>query len=309
MKCPKCGLPKLHGGAAPDRKTYFDIVAQSYEPSAARQVGGWALVAESPTIKIYQMDGDAIVSIRGTYDAEDTKADGLIAFNGLESSSRFQKDLQFLDSFQKQNSGLQYFGVGHSLGGAVLDLFLHKGMITQGQSYNPAVQPQDFSTTLPNNRIFMSGDPLYTLVRAFLKQKPEVIQENSSIFRKIARLTPIGNVLTSGDYLKSHGLAQFEGKGQTHKQKVLKKLRLKDSGHSLQELAGVTGVPIQILQEVYNRGIGAYKTNPESVRIKGTFKKGPAPMSRKLSKEQWAMARVYSFLDGNPKHDQDLKEV
>jgi hypothetical protein len=228
MKCPKCGLPKLHGGAAPDRKTYFDIVAQSYEPSAARQVGGWALVAESPTIKIYQMDGDAIVSIRGTYDAEDTKADGLIAFNGLESSSRFQKDLQFLDSFQKQNSGLQYFGVGHSLGGAVLDLFLHKGMITQGQSYNPAVQPQDFSTTLPNNRIFMSGDPLYTLVRAFLKQKPEVIQENSSIFRKIARLTPIGNVLTSGDYLKSHGLAQFEGKGQTHKQKVLKKLRLKE---------------------------------------------------------------------------------
>jgi hypothetical protein len=27
----------------------------------------------------------------------------------------------------------------------------------------------------------------------------------------------------------------------------------------------------------------------------------------KLSKEQWAMARVYSFLDGNPKHDNDLR--
>ena len=77
--------------------------------------------------------------------------------------------------------------------------------------------------------------------------------------------------------------------------------------YSVQELAGVSGVPLQILQEVYNRGIGAYNTNPESVRMKVTFKKGPAPMSKKLSKEQWAMARVYSFLDGNPKHDQDLK--
>jgi hypothetical protein len=31
-------------------------------------------------------------------------------------------------------------------------------------------------------------------------------------------------------------------------------------------------------------------------------------MSKKLSKEQWAMARVYSFLDGNPKHDEDLRD-
>jgi hypothetical protein len=59
---------------------------------------------------------------------------------------------------------------------------------------------------------------------------------------------------------------------------------------------------------VYNRGIGAYKTDPLSVRMKGSFKKGVnAPMSQKLSKEQWAMARVYSFLDNNPKHDNDLR--
>jgi hypothetical protein len=28
-----------------------------------------------------------------------------------------------------------------------------------------------------------------------------------------------------------------------------------------------------------------------------------------LSKEQWAMARVYSFIDGNPKHDTDLRDT
>ena len=94
----------------------------------------------------------------------------------------------------------------------------------------------------------------------------------------------------------------------THKQNVLRKYHLEDSGHSLEELATITKTPKAILQEVYNRGIGAYKTNPTSVRAKGSYKKGlHLPMSLKLSKEQWAMARVYSFLDHNMKHDNDLR--
>lgn len=99
-----------------------------------------------------------------------------------------------------------------------------------------------------------------------------------------------------------------KGGVKTHKKNVLKKLGLEDKGYSLDELADASGVSKGKLQKVYNRGIGAYKTNPTSVRMKGTFKKGiDAPMSQKLSKEQWGLARVYSFLDGNPKHDQDLQ--
>jgi len=94
----------------------------------------------------------------------------------------------------------------------------------------------------------------------------------------------------------------------TRKQRVLKRLGLPDTGHSLDELASASGTSRSTLQEVYNRGIGAYKSDPNSVRMKGTFEKGvKAPMSQKLSKEQWAMARVYSFLDKNPKHDKDLR--
>ena len=102
---------------------------------------------------------------------------------------------------------------------------------------------------------------------------------------------------------------EMEGQGKvTHKRKVLKKLGLDDTGHSVDDLAKASGVPRKVLQEVYNRGIGAYKTNPTSVRMKGSYAKGvDAPMSKKLSKEQWAMARVYSFLDGNPSHDTDLR--
>lgn len=94
----------------------------------------------------------------------------------------------------------------------------------------------------------------------------------------------------------------------THRENVIKRLKLQNKKHSLLALARASGIPRSTLQEVYNRGIGAYSTNPTSVRMKGTFKKGvAAPMSQKLSKEQWAMARVYSFLDGNPKHDTDLR--
>ena len=95
----------------------------------------------------------------------------------------------------------------------------------------------------------------------------------------------------------------------THRENVLRRLGLStDKGYSLPVLSKASGVPLKTLQEVYNRGIGAYKSNPTSVRMKGTFKKGvSAPMSQKLSKEQWAYARTYSFLDNNPKHDNDLR--
>jgi hypothetical protein len=98
------------------------------------------------------------------------------------------------------------------------------------------------------------------------------------------------------------------GGSKTHRLRFLRKHHMTIRGYSLGELSKVSKVSRPILQQVYDRGIGAYKTNPTSVRMKGTFRKGVnAPYSKKLSKEQWAMARVYSFLDGNPKHDGDLR--
>ena len=97
-----------------------------------------------------------------------------------------------------------------------------------------------------------------------------------------------------------------EGSG-THRENVIKEYDLPEH-NSLKKLSEETSVPMAILRQVYNRGIGAYSTQPSSVRLKGSFVKNvDAPMDKKLSKEQWAMARVYSFLDGNPKHDNDLR--
>jgi hypothetical protein len=95
---------------------------------------------------------------------------------------------------------------------------------------------------------------------------------------------------------------------KTKREKVLEYYGLEDRGYSIPELSEITGYSEDVLQQVYNRGIGAYKTNPLSVRMKGSFKKGVnAPMSKKLSKEQWAKSRVWSFLSGNPLHDNDLR--
>lgn len=96
----------------------------------------------------------------------------------------------------------------------------------------------------------------------------------------------------------------------THREHVFRKYNIPDGKHfNVKSLSSLTKIPYSTLQEVYNRGIGAYKSDPNSVRMKGTFEKGVhAPMSMKLSKEAWAMSRVYSFIDGNPKHDTDLRK-
>ena len=72
----------------------------------------------------------------------------------------------------------------------------------------------------------------------------------------------------------------------------------KDAGHSRAELSRITGISPSILTEVYKRGIGAWRTNIESVRLKSGKKDPTAPRSVKIGKEQWSFARLYSFIMG-----------
>ena len=75
-----------------------------------------------------------------------------------------------------------------------------------------------------------------------------------------------------------------------------------DTSLSLMEISRLSGMPFSALKAVYNKGLGAYHTNPESVRLQGSFKKDPsAPLSRKLSPQQWGLARVYAFVQKTPK--------
>ena len=84
----------------------------------------------------------------------------------------------------------------------------------------------------------------------------------------------------------------------THREQVLRTLGLPlTESLSIADLARRTGVPAAALQEVYNRGVGAWKSNPASVRLLSGEKNYSTSRAGKMSKEQWGMARVYSFLN------------
>lgn len=86
----------------------------------------------------------------------------------------------------------------------------------------------------------------------------------------------------------------------TNRQQFLRKNGIPESQSlSLPEIAKVAKVPLAALEEVRNRGIGAYKSNLSSVRLKD-FSKNPSRAigaSGRLTKEQWSIARVYSFVN------------
>jgi hypothetical protein len=73
----------------------------------------------------------------------------------------------------------------------------------------------------------------------------------------------------------------------TYKQKFNKKYGFEsDQPHSLDDISKITGYKKSGLETIFDKGVGAFKTNPQSVR-KGI-----------RSPEQWAQARVYSAVMG-----------
>lgn len=102
----------------------------------------------------------------------------------------------------------------------------------------------------------------------------------------------------------------IDSKEMTWKEKYNNKYGYpKDESHSLEAISKKTGVSKKGLQQIYNKGIGAWKTNPSSVRQKNDLSKRGGKRSGLLSKEQWAMARVYSAVMGGKASEVDKKEL
>ena len=96
----------------------------------------------------------------------------------------------------------------------------------------------------------------------------------------------------------------------TNKQKFNKKYNQPlNQANSKKDISKLTGIPMSILDEVYDRGLAAHKNNPQSVRNVKGVKGGPG---KKLSAGAWAMARVYSFAVKAPgtwgRADKDLAD-
>ena len=87
-------------------------------------------------------------------------------------------------------------------------------------------------------------------------------------------------------FLESHGLS-------------------KNTSLSAIKMSELSGFPVEALLEVYKRGVGAWKTSIASVRLKKDFSKNydtkKYPRSARLTRQQWASARVYAFLQKTDK--------
>ena len=172
----------------------------------------------------YKVAGGAfvmIISVRGTLGANalDWDANISIPFNGLENSSRFQEDEAQVREWQEfleaefKNIDLVYYGVGHSLGGAICDNLLRDRLITTAITFNSAVEPKNLGMTYEGfdvKRIYADGDPLYILFGQYANPKPKVLPSSD--------LPPLPDVpdnilgwLTAA--LERHKLSQFVGLG------------------------------------------------------------------------------------------------
>jgi len=84
----------------------------------------------------------------------------------------------------------------------------------------------------------------------------------------------------------------------TFKQKFNKKYKQPlNKSNSLKEISNLSGYTLSGLQKIYNKGIGAYKNNPQSVR------------PNVKSAEQWAIARVYASISKGSKSSKIDKDL
>ena len=164
----------LYGSLLPDPQTLYNMARNSYvspqTPEKMIDIPTYKVVLKTPTLTIYADNffDSFVVAIRGTADYTDFKAWLPTATSAVTLTDRWQKDYNDLSQFQKQypTTKYKYYGVGHSLGGTIMDQFIKKGMIDSGRSYNPAINLGDIpdaGLAEKNARIYASGDPLYNL--------------------------------------------------------------------------------------------------------------------------------------------------
>jgi len=99
----------------------------------------------------------------------------------------------------------------------------------------------------------------------------------------------------------------------TNKQKFnLKYKQSKNQPNSKKDISKLTGIPIKILDVIFYRGVGARKSNPQSVRSLSGKKVGGTSLKGKMSAEQWGFSRIYSFIMKQPgtwkKADKDVAD-
>jgi DNA adenine methylase len=142
-----------------------EFAKSAYSGVTRKTLFGYTLVRGTPTLKFYRKDKHIIVAVRGTQDKGDVDAWIPSTTGKMRSTARYQTDSRELAEFQKAypKGEYRYTGVGHSLAGAILDIFLREGRINNAISFNPMVEPQERGGGTTHRRIYNNKDPLWMM--------------------------------------------------------------------------------------------------------------------------------------------------
>ena len=147
----------------------------AYSMDPPKQIGPFRLLQNDPTLKFYVSGNNIIISVRGTKktEAKDYQTWGLIPLGQLSKSQRYKDDEKIIKRFEAINPRHNFYAVGHSLGSAIIDLLLTKGLIKSAITFNGAIEPHYIRYKNANHRIYNERDPLYALMGQF-SINPEV---------------------------------------------------------------------------------------------------------------------------------------
>lgn len=196
------------GKAMPsDLDTSQQIAKQSYNlTDPQKDINGWILQTWSPNLKIYTKGADAILGVRGTKTSEDVSVWPTVTLNTLGSTNLYKRiEGEFLAFKNEHPEITEYYAVGHSLGGAFIDVMLRKGLVKEAVSYNPAIQYNDINGGLPNRRIYYGNDPMYRLMGWWDKKAEHRAPDAFSAWMSALFESPISNMLSA------HKLSNFTG--------------------------------------------------------------------------------------------------
>lgn len=169
---------------------------------------GWTLLRATKNVKLWRKEGLYLLGVAGTdkLDPSDLYTDLNLPFNNGEATHRIQTDLQTLRGWKSEFPDGEWYGTGHSLGGAVLDVMLNKDLLRGAVTFNPAVEPQNFHRSTRNFRIYTRGDPIYNVMGQFVTGDDVQVRDADS------PPSYLPGILDAIQHLRhQHDIKRFEG--------------------------------------------------------------------------------------------------
>lgn len=172
----------------PPLEDLAEMVASTYKSDTNEHSADYKLVLKTPTIAVYRVvkkPNMFIIALRGTAftDINDISADlGIVrtivedanTARNVRNSRRYMDDVVAIRDFQNlvdkylRVKNPVYYGVGHSLSGAMMDELLEDGLVSSAVSFNPAIERRMFAVPNDNHRIYVECDVLYNLLGKFI---------------------------------------------------------------------------------------------------------------------------------------------